>query len=82
MRLRVAILPNAAAAGEELHRGALEHGSGAWGVHRSNLAVLAPAGHPNDILAFAIRTKLACWGVLTVIDGSEAKVVPGGYREL
>jgi len=82
VRLRVALLPTADAAGEELHHGALELGSGAWGVHRSNLAVLAPPGHQDDILAFAIRTKLACWGVLTIVDGGEAKVIPGGYREL
>jgi len=82
VRLRVALLPTADAAGEELHRGALQHGSGAWGVHRSNLAVLAPAGRQDDILAFAVRTKLACWGVLTIVDGGEAKVIPGGYREL
>jgi hypothetical protein len=82
VRLRVALLPNSNAAGEELQRAILEHGNGAWGVHRSNLAVLAPAGRTDDILAFAIRTKLACWGVLTVSDGDEARVIPGGYREL
>jgi len=81
VRLRVAILPTAAAAAEELHRAIRERGNGAWGVHRSNLAVLAPAGSDSNILAFAVRTKLACWGVLTVYDG-EARVIPGGYREL
>ncbi len=81
VRLRVAILPTSVAAGEELHRAIRERGNGAWGVHRSNLAVLAPAGTESNILAFAVRTKLACWGVVTVQDG-EARVIPGGYREL
>ena len=79
-RLRIAVLPNTQTAGEELH-GAIAQ-QGAWGVHRSNLAVLAPAGSTTNVLAFALRTKLACWGVLTVMDGSEAAVIPGGYREL
>jgi hypothetical protein len=80
VRLRIASLPGADTAGEELHHAIAQQG--AWGVHRSNLAVLAPAGSTANVLAFALRTKLACWGVLTLMDGSEAIVVPGGYREL
>ena len=82
IRLRVAVLPSSLQAGEELHRAVLEHGSGWWGVHRSNLAVLAPRGDVERILAFASKTGLACWGVLTVAGGDDAYVVPGGYREL
>jgi hypothetical protein len=82
VRLRVATLPSAPQAGLELHHGMLQIGEGSWGVHRSNLAVLAPPGDLNDIIAFASRTKLACWGVLTVAGRDDAMVVPGGYREL
>ena len=82
VRLRVAILPAALQAGEELHRAILEHGPGAWGIHRGNLAVLAPSGDFANILAFAGKTKVACWGVLTVAGEDDAFVVTGGYREL
>jgi hypothetical protein len=82
VRLRVAILPSPAQAGQELHHGILEHGSGWWGVHRANLAVLAPSGDLDKILAFVGKTKLACWGVLTVAGADDDFVVPGGYREL
>ncbi len=82
VRLRVAILPNAPQAGLELHRGMLHTGPGSWGVHRSNLAVLVPVGDLSDIIAFAAKTKLACWGVLTVAGADDAMVIPGGYREL
>ena len=39
-------------------------------------------GEVGNIMAFAERTKLACWGVLTVAGPDDAMVVPGGYREL
>jgi hypothetical protein len=81
LRLRVAILDDALAAGQDLHRAILEHGPGSWGVHRSNLAVLAPIGSVDQILEFAARTKLACWGVLTVASRDDDFVVPGGYME-
>ncbi|MDF2698430.1 MAG: hypothetical protein K0S65_6814, partial [Labilithrix sp.] len=55
---------------------------GSWGIHRANIAVLAPPGSVPDILAFVGKTKLACWGVLTVAGRDDAFVVPGGYREL
>jgi hypothetical protein len=60
----------------------LEHGSGAWGVHRSNLAVLGPAGSHADDVTFAAKTKLACWGVFTIAGRDDTFVVPGGYTEI
>ncbi|HEY3816635.1 MAG TPA: hypothetical protein VGL81_05665 [Polyangiaceae bacterium] len=81
VRLRVAVLNDAPAAGADLHKAILEHGSGSWGVHRSNLAVLGPIGDVDQILEFAGKTKLACWGVLTVAGRDDDFVVPGGYME-
>jgi hypothetical protein len=81
VRLRVAVLNDAPAAGADLHKAILEHGSGSWGVHRSNLAVLGPIGDVDQILAFAGKSKLACWGVLTVAGLDDDFVVPGGYME-
>lgn len=82
VRLRVAILPSPVQAGQELHRAVLEQGTGSWGVHRGNLAVLAPVGELENILAFNAKTGLACWGVLTIARHDDDFVVPGGYREL
>lgn len=82
VRLRVAVLGTSAQAGQELHEAVLQHGTGAWGVHRANLAVLAPAGDVDDVVAFAAKTKLACWGVLTIAGRDDSFVIPGGYREL
>jgi len=82
VRLRVATLDSSAAAGRDLHEAILQHGPGAWGVHRSNLAVLAPRADAEDMLAFALKTRLACWGVLTVAGRDDDFVVPGGYIEL
>ena len=81
MRLRVAILPDAPAAGRDLHEAILQHGTGSWGVHRGNLAVLAPIGDPDEIVSFAAKTKLACWGVLTLAGRDDSFVTPGGYFE-
>ena len=82
VRLRVAVLPNAEKAGEDLHQAMIQQGRGSWGVHRGNIAILAPAGHVEDIITFSVtRTKLACWGVLTIEGGDDAYVVPGGYLE-
>ena len=81
MRLRVAILEDAPAAGQDLHHAILQHGDGSWGVHRSNLAVLGPIGSVDQILQFAGDTKLACWGVLTISGRDDDFVVPGGYME-
>lgn len=82
VRLRVAILNTPEQAGRELHEAVLQHGMGAWGVHRGNLAVLGPSGSVDDIVRFAAKTKVSCWGVLTVAGADDAFVIPGNYREL
>lgn len=82
VRLRVAVLESPDAAGAELAKAIRQHGSGSWGVHRANLAVLGPIGSAEDDLIFVAKTKLSCWGVFTVADGDELFVVEGGYREL
>ena len=82
VRLRVAMLPDAPAAGRELHEAILQHGPGSWGIHRSNLAVLAPIGSGSEVITFASKTKLACWGVLTMAGRDDTFVIPGGYTEL
>ncbi len=82
LRLRVAILPSADEAGRELAEAIAQHGSGSWGVHRSNLAVLGPADDAERVLSLVAATKLACWGVFTVAGRADVFVVPGGYREL
>ena len=82
VRLRVATLDSASAAGRDLHEAILQHGPGSWGVHRSNLAVLAPIAEPEDLVSFALKTRLACWGVLTVAGRDDDFVVAGGYTEL
>ena len=81
-RLRVAILASADEAGLELGEAIAQHGLGSWGVHRSNLAVLAPADDVEQVVSIVARTKLACWGVFTIAGASEVYVIPGGYREL
>lgn len=82
VRLRVAILPTAQQAGRDLHEAILDHGPGSWGIHRSNLAVLAPIGKPEQVAAFAGKSQLACWGVLTMAGLDDTFVVTGGYTEL
>ena len=82
VRLRVALLASPSAAGNELHEAILDHGPGSWGVHRSNLAVLAPIGSYSQIVTFASESKLSCWGVLTVAGLDDTLVIPGGYMEL
>lgn len=82
VRFRIAILKSPEEAGHELHEALLDHGPGAWGVHRSNLAVLAPNAPLGDVLSFVNDTKLACWGVLTYTGLDDTFVVPGGYTEL
>jgi len=81
-RLRVAILHNSMDAGRELHEAVLQHGEGSWGVHRSNLAVLAPIAETGDAIAFAAHSKLACWGVMVMAGRDDSFVVPGAYTEL
>ena len=82
VRMRVAILDTPDQAGNELHEALLQHGEGAWGVHRSNLAALVPFGPYTDSIAFAAKSKLACWGVFTAAGTDDTFVVPGGYLEL
>lgn len=82
VRLRVALLQNSDEAGVELHRALRELGSGAWGVHRNNIAILGPASGFDHSMVFATQTQLACWGVFTVADADEAFVVPGAYLEI
>jgi hypothetical protein len=82
VRLRVATLGSASQAGQELYRALLEKGEGTWGVHRSNIAVLGPAGEVDNVIAVAAKTKLSCWGVLTIEGDKDAFVIAGGYREL
>jgi hypothetical protein len=79
--LRVAVLSSQDEAGRALYDALLQRGPGAWGVHRSNLAVLGPSGAADDGLTFAAKTRLACWGTFTFVDSGDAFVVPGGYAE-
>lgn len=81
-RLRVAVLGSPIQAGRELHDAVLQHGPGSWGIHRANIAVLGPGASVSDILAFIGKTKLSCWGVLTVAGRDDSFAVPGNYREL
>ncbi len=82
VRLRVAVLKSADEAGAELHNALLQHGQGAWGVRRSNLAVLGAIGSLEDDLTFAAKTRLSCWGVFMTAGRDDTFVVPGAYREL
>ena len=82
VRLRVAILKSADEAGAELHAALLQHGPGAWGVRRSNLAVLGQIGSLDDDLTFAAKTRLSCWGMFMTAGRDDTYAVPGGYREL
>jgi hypothetical protein len=82
LRLRVAERDDSAGAATDLHASLLEHGSGFWGVRRSNLAVLAPRASLREALGFALRYKLVCWGIFTVAGSDEAYVVAGPYSEL
>lgn len=82
VRLRVAILASPIQAGRELSDAIDQHGKGSWGVHRSNVAVLGPKGSVENIVRVIGKTKLSCWGVLTIGDGDDAFAVRGNYREL
>jgi hypothetical protein len=81
-RFRVATLRSAPDAARHLHEALLQHGNGSWGVHRSNVAVLGPIGDVEGVIDFAVASKLACWGVLTVAGRDDTFVIPGGYQEL
>lgn len=82
VRLRLAVLDAPDLATQDLHDSLLQHGPGWWGVHRSNLAVLAPRASLDEALSFAIKYKLVCWGVFTYAGNDDAYVVPGPYAEL
>lgn len=82
VRLRLAVLDDAAGAANDLHSSLLDHGPGWWGVRRSNLAVLAPKTGLSEALAFAIQNKLVCWGIFTYAGNDDAYVVAGPYGEL
>jgi hypothetical protein len=82
LRLRLAVLPNAAAAANDLHASLLEHGPGWWGVRRSNLAILAPKADLREAVAFAIKLRLPCWGLFTYAGLDDAYVAQGPYTEL
>jgi hypothetical protein len=79
--LRVAMLKTPDEAGRDLYDALLQHGDGSWGVRRANVAVLGPPGSRHEDLAFAAKTRLACWGTFVVEDGDDAVVIPGGYAE-
>jgi hypothetical protein len=82
VRLRLAVLDTAEDAAVELHQSLLEHGPGWWGLRRSNLSVLAPRASFSEALAFALKYKLPCWGMMMMTDADDVYVVPGPYMEL
>ena len=82
VRLRLAVLNDAKEAADELHQALLQHGPGWWGLRRSNLSILAPKGGLSEAMAFAIRYKLPCWGMISVTGLDDVYVVPGPYMEL
>jgi len=82
VRFRIASTTSAGAAGHELHTALLQRGPGTWGLHRSNLAVLAPQASADDAVYLAAKLRLACWGVLMIAGDDDTFVVPGGYTEL
>lgn len=82
VRLRVAVLGDAKEAADELHKSLLEHGPGWWGIRRSNLSILAPKAGTAEAMAFALRYKLPCWGMISYTDLDDVYVVPGPYMEL
>lgn len=81
-RLRVAILDNPGAAAKDLHDSLLDHGPGWWGVRRSNIAILAPKTGVGEAMSFAVKYKLACWGIVGYAGRDDAYVIPGPYAEL
>lgn len=81
VRFRLAVLNSAPLAAKDLHDSVLDHGPGWWGVHRSNLALLAPKAGLDEAVAFAVKYKLPCWGIFTYAGRDDAYVVPGPYAE-
>jgi hypothetical protein len=82
VRLRLAVLDSAEEAADELHASLLDHGPGWWGIRRSNLAILAPRAGLSEAVAFALKHKLACWGVMAMAQVDDVYVIPGPYAEL
>ena len=82
VRLRLAVLEDAKQAADELHKSLLDHGPGWWGLRRSNLSILAPKASLSDALAFVVKHKLACWGMMSYTGLDDVYVVPGPYMEL
>lgn len=82
VRLRLAVLGDAKEAADELHKALLEHGPGWWGIRRSNISILAPKAGTAEAMAFALRYKLPCWGMISFADLDDVYVVPGPYMEL
>jgi hypothetical protein len=82
VRLRLAVLADAASASKDLSMSLHEHGPGWWGLRRSNLAILAPKATLSEAVGFAVKHKLVCWGMFTIAGNDDAYVVPGPYMQL
>jgi hypothetical protein len=82
VRLRLAVLDDAEGAAADLHAALLDHGPGWWGVRRANLAILAPKAGVAEAVAFALKYKLPCWGVMQMTHVDDVYVIPGPYSEL
>ena len=52
------------------------------GLRRSNISVLAPKAKTGAAVAFALKYKLPCWGMMSMADVDDVYVVPGPYLEL
>lgn len=82
VRLRLAVLEDSKEAADELHQALLQHGPGWWGLRRSNLSILAPKAGASEAMAFALKYKLPCWGMISMAGLDDVYVVPGPYMEL
>ncbi len=82
VRLRLAVLGTPEEAADELHKSLLQHGPGWWGLRRGNVSVLAPKAGLAEALAFALKYKLVCWGMMSYTDLDDVYVIPGPYMEL
>ena len=76
------MLDDAEGAASDLHASLLEHGPGWWGIRRANLAILAPKAGVAEAVAFALKYKLPCWGVMAMTHVDDVYVIPGPYSEL
>ena len=52
------------------------------GLHRSNLAVLAPTASPDDAVVLAEEAASRVLGTLAIAGHDDNYVIPGGYTEL